>query len=135
MRYLLGLLVILMTLGIHSFKAQEADAPENTAYLFQNNQLKQLDIISGRQELTFDLMPLNRVRSTQPDRTERRLWAADVDPTGQILYQIEVWGRSQNRNILGAPTGGELVAIDIATNTREVIFDSTTVFNFGLTRV
>lgn len=132
MRYLLGLLVILMTLGIHSFKAQDADAPENTAYLLQNNQLKQLDIISGRQELTFDLMPLNRVHSTQLDRTERRLWAADVDPTGQTLYQIEVWGRSQNRNILGAPTGGELVAINIATNTRDVIFDSTTVFNFVL---
>lgn len=128
MRYLLWLWVTLTALGIQSINAQETNEPESTMYLLQNDQLKQLDVISGQQEYILDLMPLN----IHSDRTEWRLWAADVDPTGQTLYQIEIWGRSQNRNILGAPTGGELVAIDIQTNTREVIFNSTTVFNFVL---
>lgn len=111
------------------------DEPQATAsdvYLLRDNQLMHLDPQTSQTHLVTEFAPLSTVRSTEPDRTERRLYAADIDPAAQYLYQIEVWGHSSNRRIPNAPTGGELVRIDISTRQRQVIFDGTTVYHFIL---
>jgi hypothetical protein len=123
----------LMGIGAMLLIAQDETQPSvYPAYLLQASTLSHLDNATGDRTLVANFASLSSVAATQPDRVDRRLWAADVDPSGRYLYQIEAWGRSTNRRIPGAPTGADFVRIDIATGAREMVLDKTTVFNFVL---
>ncbi|MCU0466659.1 MAG: hypothetical protein MUF38_19085, partial [Anaerolineae bacterium] len=103
------------------------------AYLLQDDRLVAINN-AGQSINTVNLTPLTRVQSARTDHIDRRVFwnVADIDPTGRYLYRIEAWGRSTNRRMPGAPTGAELVRIDLETNAREVVLDNTSVFNFVL---
>jgi hypothetical protein len=103
------------------------------AYLLQDDRLVAIDS-AGQPLNTFELTPLAHVQSVRTDHIDRRIFwnVADIDPTERYLYRIEAWGRSTNRRMPGAPTGAELVRIDLETNAREVMLDNASVFNFVL---
>ena len=133
---LLAMCLIFLSLNaLRSFPVfAQADALPTDApvYLLQKNRLSQLDVATGSPQRIAEFTPLINAERMGSDRVDRRLWAADIDPMGRYLYQVEAWGRSTNWNILNAPTGAELVRIDLATNEREIVFDRTTVFDFVL---
>ena len=125
-------LIVVSTMNIVIAQDDDANAPETYVYLLQNNQLTALDLITGEQEIVSNLSPMLAMRANESVQTDRRFWSADIDPTGQIIYQIEAWGRSTNPRILNLPIGADLLQINLETNTQEVIFDRTSVFNFVL---
>lgn len=141
MKYIIAIFVLLVATAI-AWNSDNSKAAvgfntgslptDSDVYLLRDNQLMHLDPQTGQTHLVTEFAPLSTVRSTEPDRTERRLYAADIDPAAQYLYQIEVWGRSSNRRIPNAPTGGELVRIDMVTKERQVISKNTTIFHFVL---
>lgn len=84
---------------------------DEQVYLLQDGRLSRLNVSTGESQPVVELAPLVSIETTQPDRLDRRLWAADIDPMGRYLYQIEVWGRSTNRRFLNGPTQCYLVQI------------------------
>jgi hypothetical protein len=112
--------------------AQDAAPPVYPAYLLQESTLSHLDLATGDRTLVANFASLSSIAATQPDRVDRRLWAADVDPSGRYLYQIEAWGHSTNPRIPGAPTGAALVRVNLTTFEREPVFNRANVFNFVL---
>lgn len=130
MRDQFTLIILWLVTPLLIFSTTIAQTESPLAYLLQNEQVSQINLLTGEHINIIDLTPLSSIRSDDVTQIDRRLWAADIDPTGQYLYQIEAWGHSANRNILGAPTGAELVRIDLTNNTREGILENKTVFNF-----
>jgi hypothetical protein len=109
--------------------AQEEPLP---LYLFRDNQLYQLDVETGELTLVTPVIPVDTTPATDPGQIDRHQYKLDIDADGRYLYRIEAWGRSKKLDIWGAPTGAELVRIDIETGERKVILDNKTVFNFAL---
>jgi hypothetical protein len=121
---------IMLFMYSHNLHAQEIPDTTTTesALLLQQNQLTSLDITTGSRQSVATVSAL--VEDFGTINADRRIWSAGIDKSSRFVYLIEAYGRSSNRQILGLPTGAELVEINLQTNYRRVLSSKTTVFNF-----